>query len=271
MSTLDVQHKHDVQEEQQEETLQTPAIEQDDVDTLDTLDADDETLTDADKTVDDEEGTELEKLMANAMTVGGNIELVMLGEPHSNKTEALVVRGTYGSEEGYWYHIDGTKVDAKFLADVMQANGLSVEAVKKENGMSRLLANMASAAASSIVNIEGVELVKASFGPVGHIMYEFTQYTPIQAIEEVYIKRASTTAYRYRRVVQARKAAEAKAAEEAAKAAGEGAGDTAAAAENGAGAGGNRNNNGRSNNKKQYHQKRQERVVGDDMMDIGTY
>lgn len=167
------------------------------------------------RAVDDEDETEegkLAKLFLQVTHKDARAELVLVSDNPDGSAYALLVRGCFEQPETYLFYISGGIMDPQLQHIVMMANNLRADDIKADAGFYKYMCNVAGVAACFQSDVPGVQLVEAFFGPFDTPLSLFLQAHKVTHYEQVFVKRARNSAYKYRKIVDAARRAEAEAA-----------------------------------------------------------
>lgn len=152
-------------------------------------------------------GATLAELFEQVSKKGATTELALISDNPDSSADVLIVRGTFGEPEAYWFKVNGGIMQPKFANMVLSANKMTKADLDSDEGLYKLIANACGVAACFQSDIPGVKLVEAFISPFEYSLPRFVAGRSVSQIETVYIKRASNVSYKYRKQVQAQQKA----------------------------------------------------------------
>lgn len=149
--------------------------------------------------------------LEKVMRIGSNQELALIADNPDGTAEILVLRGDAGMPDTYWYHVDGNVMLPSFKKLVLSALKEDESFLNTDDGLYTYMATACGVAACFQVDVPGVHLREATFGPFDVLLYRFIlEMQGFNYRKTIYIKRNSNIAYRYRKLVEAQNRAAAK-------------------------------------------------------------
>lgn len=141
----------------------------------------------------------LAELFAEISRKGAKRELALISDNPDSSADVLLVRGTFGQPEAYWFKVTGGIMAPSFAPFVMSHAKITQADLKTDAGVYAMIANACAVAACFQSDIPGVQLCEAFIAPFDYALPRFAGTHPVTHVEPVIIKRASNCAYKYRR------------------------------------------------------------------------